>query len=146
MNGHRPKPINMGVANELIQTYLGSSEAAASETPVGSDPLARVRAMAEKSGKPEQAAKLVEIFVRSNDGVVERLGAALLASDQAAALAQLHRLKGSAGSFGAEEFGQQTTSLEEKVLADGLNGNSAGVQALIEDWKKLRAVLLDGVA
>ena len=143
MTGYRPKPIDMDVTSELIGTYLqgppSPREEPRSIAGGGAHPMARVRAIC---ARPEQAKSLVEVFLRCNDGVVERLEAALAGLEQDAALAHLHRLKGSAGSFGAEEFGHRVSAVEEKVQTEGLLRASESVVSLLKAWGELRSVLL----
>ena len=155
MDEHRPKPVDITILKELVDKYVEGKQASAEPPPPApapaparnpsSDPLARVRFMAEKSGFPGLAKRLVDSFVKANDEVMEQLAQSVAGQDTATLLSCLHRLKGSAGSFGAEDFGNEATRLEEQMEARGLPPITPDLLQFGDDWKKLREVLLQGV-
>jgi HPt (histidine-containing phosphotransfer) domain-containing protein len=57
------------------------------------------------------------------------------------ALAVTHRLRGSAGSFGAVQLWEQATQAEDQLRQFGAQASSDSVQALLRTWAALKEQL-----
>ncbi|MFN8612226.1 MAG: response regulator [Vulcanimicrobiota bacterium] len=109
MDEYQTKPVNVAILTRLL----------APRQPAGRDPLAKARALAEKSGFAGLARRMAEGFVKSTE---ESLARNDLAGLQQAAV-----------QFGAEDFA-------DEVLAVLNQGGQAG--QLTEAWARCKAALL----
>lgn len=113
MNAHFAKPVQAQALREAIARL---------QLP---DPLERVHSLAQASGRPELVQTLVATFLKTTEALMEEL---VQSKDSQTRAALLHRLRGSAGSFGAQELAQLAASTP-------LDGD---IQALKECWQSLR--------
>lgn len=111
MTEYERKPIDVARLKGVLEKFLRS----------GRDPLAKCRAIAEKSGFPALAKKMAEGFVKSTDEALARNDLAVLAG-----------VRDGAVNFGAEDFA-------EDVARGIAAGDLAGVQA---SWQSCRQILL----
>ena len=117
MNECISKPVNSAGLLEVLQAHLP-------------DPLDRARALAERSGKPELVPRLTATFLHSTHELFEELNDA---SDEAS-LSLLHRLKGSAATFGAHQLGQMARLAETQIRTSGKASAGHQLSALRELW------------
>lgn len=80
--------------------------------------------------------KLITIFVNTYDDLPERLGGMVRNANHAALLAELHGLKGAAGSLGARQLRDRVAGTEAAIKADAAQTAHA-VEALVSFWPEL---------
>jgi two-component system sensor histidine kinase/response regulator len=147
MNEFRLKPLQISDLQKALEKHLhltGPSpdlgdESAPPRAPA--HPLDRVRALAEASGKPALVERLVTSFVNATEESLARLRQAVESDDLTEALAVTHRLRGSAGSFGAVQLWEQATQAEDQLRQFGAQASSDSVQALLRTWAALKEQL-----
>ncbi|MBS2036436.1 response regulator [bacterium] len=107
MDEYQTKPVNVAILTKLLAPKAA-----------GRDPLAKARALAEKSGFAGLAQRMAEGFIKSTE---ESLAKNDLATLQQAAV-----------QFGAEDFAEEVAAVIQK------GGDSA---ALAEGWSRCKAAL-----
>lgn len=108
MDEYQTKPVNVGILTKLL----------VSKAPAGRDPLAKARALAEKSGFAGLAQRMADGFIKS--------------TEEALAKNDLPGLQQAAIQFGAEDFAEEVAA----VLQKGGDG-----KALAEAWDRCKAAL-----
>jgi CheY-like chemotaxis protein len=107
MDEYQTKPVNVGILTKLL----------VAKSP-GRDPLAKARALAEKSGFAGLAQRMAEGFIKSTEES--------LAKNDLAALQQ------AATQFGAEDFADEVAAVLHK---------GGGAADLAEAWERCKAAL-----
>ncbi|MFN8608460.1 MAG: response regulator [Vulcanimicrobiota bacterium] len=155
MNGHISKPVDATtlrgrIAAALPQMLNAEAESptpAAAEPPpsppASEDPLARARKIAEAARNPAILARLVDAFVKSAQESMNALEAALQSQDGQAVAAAAHKLRGSAGSFGATSFSQAAGGLEDALQSQSLQESSSLIETVRGLWPALRQHLVN---
>lgn len=105
------------------------------------DPLARARAIAQATHNPAMLGRLVSAFVKSTEENLGQLRSASQSGDSAAVSALAHKIRGSAGTFGATTFSRTAGLLEDRMQTQTLDDCQGLVQSLLELWTSLRAQL-----
>ena len=161
MNGHMGKPVDPNGLRERIQTAMegalgapspGAGSAAPvapgppppeapSPLPPGEDPLARARSIATAARNPALMARLVAAFVKSAEDALAQLTQAREQSDAATVAAVAHRLRGSAGTFGATTFSVAAGELEDNLKTQDLSQCSPLVENILRLWTALKSHL-----
>jgi CheY-like chemotaxis protein len=141
MDEYCQKPVRVVVLRTVLGAFLGPASGQFDEPEHSEDPLARVRAIATASGNPMLVERLVSSFVRSTDATVERLRGALHSRQATELQALTHKLKGTAGTFGALEFGRLAGSIEARCLAGEPAAAFSLTPTLLESWILLRSRL-----
>lgn len=144
MNGHLGKPITPAALREAVAKYQGAPAPAVApeereEKP--DDPLARARFIAKSTGNPAVLARLVAAFLKNTQDMVDQLQAAVAAGDQGATGALTHRLKGSAGTFGAERLSQVAARADDALQDGSLETAQSELQQIFAVWQQLKPQL-----
>lgn len=141
MNGHLSKPVDANHLRELVSAQAGEATAPPpKEEEPPADPLARVRQIAASTNNPALAARLIAAFNKSATPLMEQFEAATT-HEEVAALA--HRMRGSAGTFGAAQLSQAAGELEDRLKEVPLEQCSQLVEQVKTLWKSLKLVLDD---
>ncbi len=117
MDAHVPKPIDRAKLLEVLER-LSRPEHEAAAAPVASldqailDQLRRL--------DDDALGSLVEIFRTSGPATLDMLTAAVAAQDATAAFHAAHRLRGSAGTFGATALAARLADVENRARAGAL--------------------------
>jgi len=158
MNGHLGKPVDATRLREAILQALGqpatppaveapapapesAAPSAAATLEAAEDPLARARTIAKAANNPALLARLATAFVKSTEENLGQLRSALEGSDKAGVAAMAHKIRGSAGTFGATTFSQTAGRLEDSLQSQTLDECQNLVQGLLELWPPLRSQL-----
>jgi CheY-like chemotaxis protein/HPt (histidine-containing phosphotransfer) domain-containing protein len=154
MNGHLSKPIQAPALKQAVQQALGLADgsAAAASPPIAAqptvnptpesssdddDPTARVRELARSANSPALLQRLAAAFAKNSGAVMAEIEAAQGQVERLQALG--HKLRGSAGSFGAHRLSELAGRLESAPESD--------LGPLLEEWarvRKLLQALMDG--
>lgn len=154
MNGHMSKPVDAATLRARISAALPHLVAAAPEpapppppAPAAADgaedPLARARKISEAARNPGILVRLVGAFVKSADESMEALEASAQGQDAAGVAAAAHKLRGSAGSFGATSFSQAAGGLEDALQNQSLPECSSLIETVRRLWPALRQHLVN---
>lgn len=147
MNGHLSKPIQAPALKQAVQEALGlavappsagpSPTAAApstvNPTPESSsdDPTARVRELARSANSPALLQRLAAAFVKNTGAVMAEIEGVQGQADRLQALG--HKLRGSAGSFGAHRLSELAGRLESDP--------DSNLAPLLQEWARVRKLL-----
>lgn len=152
MNGHISKPVDAATLRARIAEVLPNfhkastleeEEPAPAPQPVAEDSLARARKIAEAARNPAILARLVGAFIKSAEESMAGLEAAWLNQDAAALAASAHKLRGSAGSFGATSFSLAAGALEDALQHKTLAECSSLIDTVRGLWPGLREYLVN---
>ncbi len=135
MDDHLGKPVT---AEKLRATIEGTLHEPPAEEPE-EDPLARVRQIAQSANNPALMGRLVSAFLRTTGELVEQLR---LSSKAAEVAALAHRLRGSAGTFGAARLSQSAGQLEDSLRQSSLAECAQLRQEVLELWPPLKEKLV----
>ena len=136
MNDHLGKPVT---ADKLRATIEGTLAPPAEAEPEEEDPLARVRQIATSANNPALLGRLVGAFLRTTDELVGQLRQA---QDGAEVSALAHRLRGSAGTFGAARLSQAAGQLEDELRQSSLPECQALYDQVLALWPPLKEKLV----
>ncbi len=153
MNGHMSKPVDAATLRARIAAALPHLQAAQAEpappppapaaSEGGEDPLARARKISEAARNPGILVRLVGAFVKSADESMQAMEAAAQGQDAAGVSAAAHKLRGSAGSFGATTFSQAAGGLEDALQNQSLQECSSLIETVRALWPALRQHLVN---
>ncbi len=145
MNGHISKPVNATTLQERILSALSSDSPAAEAAPELSvadhDPLERLRGLTMAGRNTGLFNRLIASFTKSVDESIEQLRSALAANDAQGVSAAAHRIRGSAGSFGANQFAESAGMVEDKLVGLSLTETKPDAEKLLSQWGPLRSYL-----
>ena len=139
MSDYRSKPLQSRELQSALEQHIQWSMSPQVEESFGRHPLERVRSLAQASGNPGLQEKLVSSFLKSTEEALARLEVALEGNDSDEALAVTHRMKGSAGTFGAFDFGDLAGEAERQLRGRGLEAAAPSLRDLLQAWPTLRA-------
>ena len=148
MNGHLSKPIQAPALKQAVQEALGMAVApssAGSSPPAAAptlaeptperepddDPTARVRELARSANSPALLQRLAAAFVKNTGAVMAEIEGVQGQADRLQALG--HKLRGSAGSFGAHRLSELAGRLESDP--------DSNLAPLLQEWARVRKLL-----
>jgi two-component system, sensor histidine kinase and response regulator len=156
MDDYITKPVTGEVLDRALQRWVQRRNGpAAPPAPEAGDGLngaeagaeavvARLRSLA--GGDPGFVSKFVNLFVEEMAAQLETLETAVAGGDVDAARRIVHGLRGACSNFGADRMEAICALLDERAQAGTLTDAAADVQALIEEYHRLRGVLTQSVA
>lgn len=146
MNGHISKPVNAATLQERILGAMSEKPAQPvpePEAPASGqrDPLERLRGLTMATRNSSLFSRLIGSFIKSVDESIESLKDALCKEDGPGVAAAAHRIRGSAGSFGAADFSEVAGALEDKLNDTPLEHCKSQAQDILHQWGPLRSYL-----
>ncbi len=103
--------------------------------------IASLRELREP-GQPDPVAELIDLFLRDAPDKVQQVTTGVEAGDASRLHAGAHSLKGSASNLGARVLAAICAQLDQKARAGKLEGTGELVKQLLEEYEKVRQILI----
>lgn len=160
MDGHISKPVTAAVLQERVLSALSAASPSTAGPEAGgpppepaagqeashdfsgdNDPLARLRALTMGGRNAAIFNRLLAAFIKSVDESIEQMKTGLSSDEADSVAAAAHRVRGSAGSFGAGAFSEQAGAVEDSLATGELVQGKSLAQDLVKSWGPLRSYL-----